>query len=98
MGEYRLHGGNQCVNAERNYQAQISVLNKHFDRFSGVGFLFNLKRRRRYALAAYTSGRFLQDSNLFSDASVWLKKAVFEWPFSIKGWAALGLNLLRIKP
>lgn len=98
LGEYRLHGGNQCVNAERNYKAQILVLNKHFSRFNRTGFFNRLRERRRYALAAYTSGRFLQDSNLFSDANIWLKKAAFEWPFALKSWVALGLNLLRIKP
>jgi glycosyltransferase involved in cell wall biosynthesis len=97
LGEYRLHGGNQSGVAERHYDAVVSVLNWHFSKICDFGALGQTRIRRRISLASYGCARMLQDNNNFNGAYYWLRKAIAGWPFSIKPWLALMLNVVNSK-
>ena len=97
LGEYRIHGGNQSLSAERHYNAVINVLNYHFSRHVNMTYFNKLRIKRRLALASCGCGRMLQTNNQFREAYVWLNKAIASWPFSYKPWAALLMNIAHYR-
>lgn len=97
LGEYRLHDGNNSHAAERHYNAVNCVLDRHFCDWTLSSIKDKLRARKRRGLVAYGCGRTFQGNAQFTVAGSWLIKSILTWPFSLKPWIALGMNIIRYR-
>lgn len=96
LGEYLIHDGNQSRVALRNMQAVMAVFHNHCkalrENFPAKQFL------RREAFIYYGGARGLQDSGEFTQAWHYFFKAIRRYPWVLKFYAAMVLNLFRRHP
>lgn len=94
LGEYLIHEGNQSRAALRNMEAVMAVFEHHLATKPLASNCKSSKIRRRRAIIYYGGARGLQNSGQFADAWRYFIKAVVEFPFVPKFYAAMLLNAL----
>lgn len=98
LGEYRIHGGNQSRAALRNMDAVMAVVQHHLQDQSCRSWQDRLRIRRRRALIYYSGARGLQDCGSYRAAWPHFLKAIIEYPFVPKFYAAMVLNACACRP
>ena len=93
LGLYRLHGGNSSAAVQRHLSANLEVVRRH-GRDLPTGWK-RLMLRRAEALQVYGAARALHKAGQKAAAARQMLLCLTMWPFLAKGWAALGLLLLR---
>lgn len=94
LGEYRLHGGNQSKAVMRNFQAELTALQKHFAGIDGNGLMARLRTKRRLALAYYAAARGMQAEGNHKGAMKLLLQSWMKYPFILRQYAAAVIGLL----
>jgi len=96
LGEWHIHSSNYSSNAIIHAEAQIAVLEHHFNlwlnKFPSAQRQVILGRSKAWTL----SSRILQKGRIFSKAIQYAIKAICLNPFQWKAWGVLLLSLLRI--
>ncbi len=96
LGEYLIHEGNQSRAALRNMQAVMAVFEHH--RALLVGCVSTRRFRRREALITYGGARGLQDSGQHLQAWPHFFRAVIHYPWSLRFYVAMVLNVFGLRP
>ncbi len=97
LGEYRIHAGNQSRAVLRNMQAVMNVVLPYLTALDKGTLLDRLRARRRKAIVYYSGARGLQNTGQFLEAWLYFYYAVRLWPFKIKFFIAMVMNLLHRK-
>ena len=96
LGEYRIHDENQSAAVEKNTNAVLCVVEDHFNGLDKE-LRSHSKERRRRAIAYYGCAREYQSKRDFVKASHFLLKSLGIYPYFVKCWIALLLNIVRVK-
>jgi len=96
LGDFRLHAGSQSRSIERNLAAEIAVLDRCYATLPAADKAERLRRARRLAIAHYSAGRNFQKARAPGSATKHLIKALRIYPWLLKPWMALALNLQLI--
>jgi teichuronic acid biosynthesis glycosyltransferase TuaG len=96
LGEYRLHGSNASKNILRQMEVTMAVVNKHFASAEKDTFIIRLNIRRRRAMIFYDFARAMQKNGQKSEALELFWKSAKTYPFRLRTYIAMGLNILPI--
>jgi glycosyltransferase involved in cell wall biosynthesis len=96
LGEYRIHGENQSHAALRNMKAEMEVFQEHCRTFNGSVSIS--RKKRREAIILYSGARSLQDNKQFTQAWLYFYKAIICYPWVLRFYLAMVLNLFRCSP
>lgn len=94
LGEYRLHAGNQSGAVLRNMAAVEQVVQRHLADSATGSVYGRLRAKRRQATVYYSGARGLQSTGQHAAAWRWFLKALRQWPFSARFYAAAALNAI----
>lgn len=97
LGEYNIHGDNLSGSVIRNMQAVMQVVKTGYSRIPNKHILYRLLMIRRIAIVYYSGARGLSDTARFSAAWPYYFKAWLHWPFYLRLYAGMLLNLLRYR-
>jgi glycosyltransferase involved in cell wall biosynthesis len=96
LGEYRVSKWSTSANIEKQMQTEINVLNSHFSTLQHSKE--NDKKIRERLAAVYCGGGwYLHRQGNFPESRILYKRAISEYPFLYKAYAAYMLSLLRIR-
>ncbi len=96
LGEYLIHEGNQSGAALRNMQAVMAVFEHHREALEGHTSASRMGRRE--AVILYSGARGLQDGGQHRQAWPYFFKAVLRYPWMVRFYAAMLLNVFRRRP
>ena len=96
LGEYRIHGENQSHAALRNMKAVMEVFQQHCATLTESAMVS--RKKRREAIIFYSGARSLQDNKQFNQAWLYFFKAIICYPWVLRFYAAMALNLFRCSP
>lgn len=96
LGEYRIHDKNHSGAVEKNTNAVLCVVEDHFNALDKELRNFSKERRRR-AIVYYGCAREYQLKRDFEKAGHFLLKSLGIYPYFVKCWIALLLNIVRVK-
>jgi glycosyltransferase involved in cell wall biosynthesis len=94
LGEYLIHEGNQSRKALLNMHAVMSVFKHHLSVIKKHPSLRQVNRRE--AIIFYGAARCLQKSKQYSEAWIYFFKAILSYPYILRFYAAVILNILII--
>ena len=94
LGEYRIHGANASKVIQRNMEAELAVIERHFALEPSADLWRQLKRRIRRALAFYGAGRGFQAGGDYRAAMVCFWEAFKRSPLIARLYVAAALTLL----
>ena len=95
LGAYLIHDTNQSRSALRNMEAVMAVFNHH--RWFLDQHKFEKRLRRREAIIQYSGGRGLQDNGLHYEAWAFFLKAVKHYPWVLRFYLAMLINLFKLR-
>ena len=96
LGEYLIHEGNQSKAHMRNMQAVMAVYKHHVAGYTK--YISKHRLRRREALIFYSGARSFQDNGNHSKAWPLFFKAVSLYPWVLRFYIAILLNVLGRRP
>jgi len=94
LGEYTIHAGNASKEALKNMCAIRYVFEEIYGKLNKHTFFMRVIACRRRAIIDYGGARVLQANQEHLKAIPWFLKSIVRWPFNIKFYAALVLNIL----
>jgi len=96
LGEWHTHGKNYSDNAIIHTNAQIAVMEHHFDLWLKKFPDTQNKVKRGRGKVLTNAGRILQKGQIFHKAIKYSKKAIMLHPFQLKAWVVLVLSYIKI--
>ncbi len=95
LGDYQLHNENASKAVLRQMKASLEVVNYHFNT-NTITFWRHIKIRYRRGLILYGAARGFQKSGQYIEALQYLGKSFIMFPFIIRLYAALIINVFLI--
>lgn len=96
LGDYRIHSGNQSGSVIRHLQSVLHVIDEYSPMVSTGSMGVRMRIRRRVGLAYYSAARAMQKGKCYREAAALFFRALRQWPFEPRVYAAGMLNVLGI--
>jgi GT2 family glycosyltransferase len=97
LGIYRMHGGGIASRIEEHYEHGLNLLTDHFQAWPSRTPYDRFLMRKRRSDMFRAAGRAFGKQGDHHKALEFIRKAIRENPFSLKGWILCGLNLGRMR-
>lgn len=96
LGDYRIHSGNQSGSVIRHLQSVLHVIEEYSPMGSTGSMGVRMRIRRRVGLAYYSAARAMQKGKCYREAAALFSRALRQWPFEPRVYAAGMLNVLGL--
>jgi glycosyltransferase involved in cell wall biosynthesis len=96
LGEYRVHADNQSGSAVRHMHSALEVIDDFLPVDAYATFSKKLRARRCKARPYYGAARQLYKNKNFSEAWPLFLCSVIFWPFQMRSYAGIGLNIFYL--
>ena len=97
LGIYRVHGRGIASRIEEHYEHGLNLLADHFQAWPGRSAYDRFLMRKRRSDMFRAAGRAFGKRGEHHKALAFIRKALRENPFSVKGWVLCVLNLRRVQ-
>lgn len=97
LGIYRVHGRGIASRIEEHYEHGLNLLAEHFQVWPSHTLYDRFLMRKRRSDMFRAAGRAFGKQGDHHKALEFIRKALWENPFSLKGWMLCGLNLGRMR-